>query len=248
MGKPTLLIVGTYHMANPGADAVNFQADDVLSPKRQREIKQVVERLASFGATKIALESSVESGPECQTRFERYLEGTYQLERGEGDQLGFRLAKRRGHSKVYAVDWNKRAVPGLNVDFESFAAQHGQGSLLNEAYDIARRMTDREQGLQSRGSVSDLLLSLNDPENLLQMHRLYFKIARIGSGSEYPGANWVQHWYGRNLKIFVNVTRLVESAHERILLIIGAGHAWLLRQFAEEDGLFKLEEPKEYLL
>jgi len=86
----------------------------------------------------------------------------------------------------------------------------------------------------------------NDPERLHESHSLYFKIARIGIASQFPGADWVQHWYGRNLKIFVNLTRLVESHDERILLIIGSGHAWLLRQFAEEDGLFLLEDPRTY--
>lgn len=41
--KPTVMILGTYHMANPGADAVNFEADEVLAPKRQRELQQLVE-------------------------------------------------------------------------------------------------------------------------------------------------------------------------------------------------------------
>ncbi|MEN6310254.1 MAG: hypothetical protein ABFD80_01805, partial [Acidobacteriota bacterium] len=33
--KPEMLIVGTFHMANPGHDIFNAKADDVLSPKRQ---------------------------------------------------------------------------------------------------------------------------------------------------------------------------------------------------------------------
>ncbi len=34
----TIMILGTYHMDNPGSDAVNFEADDVLTAKRQREL------------------------------------------------------------------------------------------------------------------------------------------------------------------------------------------------------------------
>ncbi len=44
--QPEILIVGTYHMANRGHDAYNIQADDVLSPKRQREIAQLIEVLS----------------------------------------------------------------------------------------------------------------------------------------------------------------------------------------------------------
>jgi len=31
--RPEILVLGTYHMANPGHDVHNMQADDVLSPK-----------------------------------------------------------------------------------------------------------------------------------------------------------------------------------------------------------------------
>ncbi|MCY3551312.1 MAG: hypothetical protein OXH39_12705 [Candidatus Poribacteria bacterium] len=54
--KPTVMVLGTYHMANPGADAVNFEADEVLAPKRQRELQQLVEQLARFNPTKITIE------------------------------------------------------------------------------------------------------------------------------------------------------------------------------------------------
>ena len=51
--KPTVMILGTYHMDNPGADAVNFEADDVLSTKRQRELQHLIEQLARFNPTQI---------------------------------------------------------------------------------------------------------------------------------------------------------------------------------------------------
>jgi hypothetical protein len=39
--RAEILVLGTYHMANPGADVYNIQADDVLSPKRQQEIGEL---------------------------------------------------------------------------------------------------------------------------------------------------------------------------------------------------------------
>ena len=38
-GSSPILILGTYHMANPGLDAYNVEADDVLSARRQEEIR-----------------------------------------------------------------------------------------------------------------------------------------------------------------------------------------------------------------
>ena len=36
--RPEILVLGTFHMANPGHDIHSTQVDDVLAPKRQQEI------------------------------------------------------------------------------------------------------------------------------------------------------------------------------------------------------------------
>ncbi len=47
--------------------------------------------------------------------------------------------------------------------------------------------------------------------------------------------------------IFVNLTRITESDDERILLIIGAAHTFLIRQFLEDSGDYIVESPLKYL-
>ena len=37
--KPTIMILGCEHLANPGADTFNTRMDNVLAPKRQAEIE-----------------------------------------------------------------------------------------------------------------------------------------------------------------------------------------------------------------
>src|SRR6266478_1864803 len=55
--RAEVLVLGTYHMANHGQDIYNMQADDVLGPKRQAEMAQVIEVLKRFNPTKIAVEA-----------------------------------------------------------------------------------------------------------------------------------------------------------------------------------------------
>ena len=246
--KPTLMILGTHHMANPGKDAVNFKADDVLTPKRQREVEQLVKRLKEFKPTKIAVEVEPEKDAELEERYQNYLNGSYQLRRNEVDQIGFRLARAMGHHKVYPVDWNKPSpVDFATIDFESFAKANNQKALLEDAYSKAQRSVARGEEIQERGSLIDLYRFGNHSKNLREGHRIYFTLARIGKNDQYPGADWVQYWYGRNLKIFVNLTRITESDDDRILLIIGSGHVWVLQQFVEDSGYYILESPLKYL-
>ena len=48
--KKQLVLLGTYHFANPGLDVVKVKTDNVLSERRQAEIRAVVERLKSVSA------------------------------------------------------------------------------------------------------------------------------------------------------------------------------------------------------
>jgi len=246
--KPTLLILGTYHMANPGQDLVNLEADDVLAPKRQREIEALVNRLKAFRPTKIAVEVDPQHQNELDERYRAYCEGRRQPDRSEVEQIGFRLAGALGHPRVYAVDWFRdEPIDPEEVDFLTFAKERGQQDVLDALFAEGERNTAKEKAILEQGTIVDLLRYINRPSTLRKGHRVYFTIARIGEGDRYPGAQWVQCWYGRNLKIFVNLTRLVGSPDERILLIIGAGHAYLLRQFARESGFFRVENPLDYL-
>ena len=94
----------------------------------------------------------------------------------------------------------------------------------------------------------DMYIRINDPEQMRADHQSYLRTARIGLKDQYPGANWVAHWwYAHNLKNFVNLTRITESTDDRILLIVGAGHVYLIQQFLEDSGDYIVESPLQYL-
>src|SRR6267143_6812066 len=86
---PEVLVLGVYHMANPGHDIFNTQADDVLAPKRQQEIAQLIEVLKRFHPTKIAIEADVYS-QRTGRDYPEYVAGKYTLTRNEIDQIGYR--------------------------------------------------------------------------------------------------------------------------------------------------------------
>src|SRR4051812_39814607 len=99
--RPEVLVLGVFHMNNPGHDIFNSNVDDVLAPKRQAEIAQLIEVLKTFRPTKIAVER--EAGDARITKdYNDYVAGTHQLTRNEIEQIGFRLARELGHKTVYA--------------------------------------------------------------------------------------------------------------------------------------------------
>ena len=69
---------------------------DVLNPVYQNEIETLVGLLEKFAPTIIVIERPVKMQFETDSLFRRYLADCYDLQRGEDEQIGFRLAKRLG--------------------------------------------------------------------------------------------------------------------------------------------------------
>ena len=263
--KPTIMILGSTHLANDGLDVYNTKMDDVRTPKRQREIEQLVEQLKEFKPTKIALERDEKThGAGTQAEYQGYLKGTYELKRNEHDQVGFRLAKQMGHPKLYCVDYRldyRKDDPIIPFDefdwnllnYIGFAKEHNLKHLLPPPPDEGKVTQDENSVTwiepEKYVPITDMYIRGNDPEGIRMDHQLYIRrIARVGLDDQYPGANWLSHyWYDRNLKIYVNLTRITESADDRILLIIGGGHVYLIQQFLEESGDYIIESPLKYL-
>ena len=241
--KPTVLILATYHLHNPGRDVLNVQWDNVLTEKRQKEIREFADLLKRFKPTKIALEAPFGSA-KLGEHYDRYLRGEYQLTANEIDQIGYRLAKDLKHSKVYGVD-----APGafdIGRVF-AFAAANNQQHIVDKTFEIAKRQVAETNEMVNTANVADIYRKTNDQRNIDETHQAYLAMARIGKSEEYPGVDLLTDWYKRNLKIFSNIARITDSSSDRILVLIGAGHAKLLQQFIEDSGQFDLERANIYL-
>ena len=260
--KPTIMILGTAHLSNPGMDGVNLKMDDVLAPKRQREIQQLIEQLKAFKPNKIAMEVDFSRDAEINADYQGYLKGIFQLRRNEAHQIGFRLAKQVGHSKIYCVDYFRSSkdnpifrggIDSNLINTIDFAKKHNQEHLFGSHPGDPGKVIVDEDGTvwiepEKYEPIIDMLIRLNQPAWSRASQRAYLHDARVGLGDEYPGVNWLVHiWYDRNLKIFVNITRITESADDRILLMMGAGHIFLVQQFLEDSGDYIVESPLKYL-
>jgi len=240
--RPTLLLIGSPHFANHFRDVSNTKVPEVLSPQRQAEIARVAAALLAFHPTKVAVEVSRDKQEQLSSNYRAYLAGTYTLTSEEADQIGMRVAAAAKLPDIYAIDWNKMP-PGRveDFDFETWANQNGRAPLLERLRDSGRSLADGKRLLQT--SVADWLTEYNSPEALAASHRRYFDFAMLNEGDNFPGANWVANWYGRNLKIFSKLVTLADKPGDRVLVIYGAGHIPTLREFAQQSGAFKVADP-----
>lgn len=244
---PTVLLVGTPHLANRNRDLFNVQFDDMLAPRRQRELADVSVRLQRFAPTKIAVEVATERAAALTAEYGRYRAGDFDLPADEVYQLGFRTAAACGHERVFAINWNDAVGYTHTMDEVLAFAQAHQPALVDAWIGVGTQRHAAAQAAMTYTSVLNLLRSANDLVQLAQDHQGYLTMAQIGVGTEYVGIGWVQGWFARNLRIFVNLTRIVTAPTDRVLVLYGAGHIPLLTQFLHDSGRFKLEAVERYL-
>jgi uncharacterized protein DUF5694 len=240
--RPEILVLGTYHMANPGRDIANMQADDVLSPRRQKDIAQLIEVLKKFRPTKIAIEASVGSKRVGQ-EYADYLAGKYVLSRNENDQIGYRLARELGHRTVYSVD-EDGDFPYYRVLNYAKANGRAQQFAAMEA-GVAARVKGEGDFLQSH-TVLEMLSYMNSDSSVARAVASYYDFVPYGEPYEYAGPDLVAAWFQRNIRIYRNTVALVESPSDRILVIYGAGHLGWLRQNVANDSRIKLRKLADF--
>lgn len=235
-----VMIIGVYHMSNPGHDLHDVKADDVLAPGRQTEIAVMTDALARFRPSKVVAEWPANVVNE---RYPKYLAGTLPPSRNEVVQLGFRLAKTAKAKGMYGID--------ADGDFpyepvKAYAAAHGLSGLLEEQNATVEHSVEEVAGILSDKGVAAALRRINDPEHLKWDNAFYREMLRVGSDQDQPGADLLTAWYRRNFLICANLLQLAQPG-DRIAVFYGAGHAFLLRQCVSETPGFKLVEPNDFL-
>jgi hypothetical protein len=240
--KPKVMILGMFHFANPGLDYTKAERDSILSNTRQKEVRELIDRVKAFKPTKIAIEYPAPA-TKINEEYGLFLQNQFALKESETYQVAFRLAKESNHKMLYPIDWKK------DMDFDALlkAAQtHGQTKFL-ERFQQAMGFIQKMQEDANKYSVLEQLRQMNDWQAQERLHRLYLLLAEAGKGADYTGADVVAGWYERNLKIAMNVIRTADSPEDRILVIIGAGHVKLLREFLQQSPSIEVVEVNGYL-
>ncbi|HXH38397.1 MAG TPA: DUF5694 domain-containing protein, partial [Thermoanaerobaculia bacterium] len=240
--RAEVLVLGVYHMANPGHDIFNMHADDVLSPERQKQMAELDAVLAKFKPTKIAVEN--DSQRKLNERYTQYLAGQYVLTANEIDQIGLRLAREMGHTAIYAVDADGDFPFQRIIDY---AKATGQSARLDAMMGEIGEMVKAQGEYLETHTVLQTLLYMNSDAKVAKDVGFYYLQGHYGEPGDYAGPDLLAEWYRRNARIFNNVTRLVTTPEDRILVIFGNGHLGWLRQDFGADPTLRLRKLEDFV-
>lgn len=244
-----VMVLGTYHMGNPGRDLANARADDVTQPRRQAELAALANAIARWHPTKILIEVQ-RPAPFTVDRYRQFTPDQLATNPNEIWQIGFRLAHQLHHRDVYGFD--EQPGPGEPDYFqwdrvEAFAAAHGRSGEVQDTNAYFHAQSAAFERTQSTRSVAELLLAENDPvANRIDNSRGYYFALPFGDADNQVGAEFNAYWYLRNAKMFAKIALIAEPG-DRLLVLVGAGHRYWLTHFAESVPGFRSVDPRPFL-
>lgn len=247
-----VLVLGTYHMGNPGRDIHNATIAPVTTPAKQAELAALARRLAAFRPTVVAIEGRSDAPDLADPGYVRFRPADLTTQSDETVQIGYRVAALT-HARVVAIDVQERPGEPSYFPFEpvadwakTHAAVAPGFAALNAAIERSVKTLERDQ---SRLSVTQILAGMNGrgSGDKVQEHReFYYGLERYGDRDAQPGAELNGRWYTRNAKIFAKLAQVTRPG-DRVLVVYGAGHAYWLRHFASETPGYRLVEATPYL-
>ncbi|KAB1189114.1 MULTISPECIES: DUF5694 domain-containing protein [Haloferax] len=255
-GAVEVMLLGTYHMDNPGLDVAQIDVDDVLHPERQAQLRTTVDALEGWCPDRVAVERPYDRADEVNALYDEYRSGerSYDTEqeiepphprrddlttecRSEVVQLGFRLADRLAHDRVYPIDYP------MDLGNDAYAALAERGfeptdKVPFEHVDVGELERELTEQIATK-TIPAFLVWQNREQNLGTDATAFFgETLRWGQGDNFGGPEMVATWYDRNLRMVHNLWRAVESGDDRILAVVGASHVHVLRELLSNAPMF----------
>ncbi|RYY89915.1 MAG: hypothetical protein EOO15_04695 [Chitinophagaceae bacterium] len=247
--KPAqVLLLGTFHFAYPNldghkTDSANFV--DVLSPKRQQELRELAEVIARFRPTRVYVESSRPSYHD--SLFAEYTAGRFTPGRNEIYQVGYRVAAAAGLKRIYTVDASNLASdmsPRFPVIDSLWTGRVPVDSLRDQYWNRRyKRLYTVGDSLEAKLTMLENFILMAEPKVLSRMHGHYLSAGFNSAGDEGPDGLSVW-WYNRNLRIFNNILRTRPTGEDRILVLFGNGHMSILKHCFQSSPEFEVVELK----
>jgi hypothetical protein len=244
-----VMVVGTFHMGNPGLDLANVETDNMLTDARQAEIAAVAKALAKFKPNVVAVERIATSPDYIDPKFQAFTPEQLNTVADERYQIGYRIATVAGVSRVYGVD--EQPSEGEPDYFplgklSAHAEATGQTEKLNAKIEEIQRIVGEFGAMQKDHTVGELLIAQNAPADVADNAAFYYRTSEFDRGEDQPGAELQAYWFMRNAKIFSKLMQVTKPG-DRVVVVYGAGHKHWLDHFADKTPGYELVDVVPYL-
>lgn len=243
--KNKILTLGTFHFHLVKSQ---FNVDiDINGKDKQKQIEEIIKQLENYNPTKIFVEWDYTKQGELDGLFNLYLKDkSFELIKkkygknetvyfeSEIQQLGFKLADKLGHKRLYAFDY---ILNEPNDTIMSAIQKANQTELMN---DIQTEFGNYSQNIiskfQQEKSLKKLLLFFNSQEFENQLNGGYISLFnKVGNKDDFAGAYFVSERFRRNLYMYSLIQKQINKTDERILVIVGGQHSAGFQDLIRDD-------------
>lgn len=256
--KIKVLVLGTIHFF-----AMN--GDSVTSPKKSKELNEILLELKKFNPDQILMEFTPENDRYLDPIYKDYHEfnkqptGDYAwLLNNEYYQIGVRLSSMLNlPNAVKGIDWND---PDIRDSLRTFNHQYEKSyfDFVKEIrkYAMSKKFVDADSAgnkilttiqkelspywqISPNVSLRQMYKVLNKPENLKKGYYTN-RLGNLLLNAAEVGAELSSVESFRDLKIFRNALNRIDQNTKRILIVYGVSHAHILREYFNLDPRFEV--------
>ncbi len=249
--KMDVLLLGTFHFANfnpeNNGDVLEVNVPDVLTDDNQKELEKITELISEFKPDKIFLEYPYSKQNQLDSAYSKFEVIDYsQTKRTEIIQLGFRVAKRLKHKKVYAMDYR------TDFPYDSLINQMEKAKQFHliekDSIELDRIEKYENKMFASNKLLSEILFYNNDQENRKLDINWYLSVANQGGTKDnFVGAYLASEWYRRNLYMYSIIQKTIEKNDKKIMILAGASHIGMFKDYIDKNPEWKTTELKDIM-
>ncbi len=240
-----VLLLGTFHFDNPGLDMAKFGNANILSPKRQQEVKAVVDQLIAYKPDKIFIEAEPAQQAHWDSLFRQYQQGKFTLKANEIYQLAFPVARAMGHTRVYAADYRDADFPADSL--MNVLASSNQQGMLQTIQTKIQQLEQRFNDNLPKYTIAELLKLANTPAERNDNLSFYLSVIGAGKLDNHVGAYLTSEWWRRNMVIYDNILKQMTGGEKRIVVLFGSSHTALLRELMKYNATVRFADVSEVI-
>lgn len=236
--KVKVLLLGTFHFDNPGLDVAQFENANVLTPKRQAEIQEVITRLKKFYPDKLFIEQVPSRQARLDSLLHQYKQDKWKATANEIYQVGFKLAKDLPSATLHAVDYTDADFPFdslmkvAQAEKQALLLQHIQSTVANIETTFNKQLKTM--------TIREMLIQQNSALDYKASVGMYFELLKAGGKDNHVGSYLTSEWWRRNMIIYENILKRLDGTEKSILVIFGSSHTALLKEFMKYKPAIEL--------
>jgi Family of unknown function (DUF5694) len=263
--KIKIILLGTFHF-NQSLDSSSKLHSDLFSTKRQKEVADLVNKLAKQKPDKIFLEFTQKDKQYYDSIYNDYVKGKeperLKTKANEIFQLGMKTAKKVGLKNVVGINYqpeelSEKEYKPLNIadkalqDLYMAIGRFEDSTRSNtKFYDLAYPFKQPKQdSLLQKTTLTEFILQLNTAKR--QQYEEYSNwnfFYSVGSDNMNATDLVGTFWYGANVRNYNNVLRQADIEKDKCYLIIyGSSHISFLKYLFEMNPYFEVVDLNKVL-